>query len=81
MKSTLAALSLIVFTPSMFPYGSLIPHGDGNPNANAYVGQAGSTYDSQANPARTNGTVSYNPMAPLPSVAPPAPSGSAMPGR
>lgn len=78
MKSTLVALSLIVFTPSMFPYGSLLPSGHGNPNRNAYAGDAGSTYDSKANPAQTNGTVSYNPLAPLPSVAPPAPSGSAM---
>jgi hypothetical protein len=77
MKSALVALSLITFTPLWIPYGSLIPHEHGNPDWNAYVGQAGSTYDSKANPAQTIGTVTYNPMAPLPPVAPSAPSGSA----
>jgi hypothetical protein len=76
MKSALWALSLIIFTPLLFPYGSLIPHEHGNPDWNSYVGQAGSTYDSKANPSQTIGTVSYNPMAPLPTVAPSSPSGS-----
>jgi hypothetical protein len=79
MKSTLAALSLFVFTPLWLPYGSLVPQGSGNPNGNSYAGEAGSTYDAKANPAQTNGMVSYNPLAPLPPVAPAAPSGSAMP--
>jgi len=77
MKSALVALSLIAFTPLWVPYGSLIPHEHGNPNWNSYVGQTGSTYDSKANPAQTMGTVSYDPMAPLPTVAPSSPSGSA----
>jgi len=79
MKSAVVALSLIAVTPLWFPYGSLIPHEHGNPNWNPYVGKAGSTYDSKANPAQTMGTVSYNPLAPLPTVAPSAPSGSAGP--
>ena len=77
MKSALVALSLIAFTPLWIPYGSLIPQEHGNPDWNSYVGQAGSTYDSKANPAQTMGTVSYDPMAPLPTVAPSSPSGSA----
>ena len=76
MKSALVALSLIAITPLWFPYGSLIPHEHGNPDWNPYTGQAGSTYDSQANPAQTMGTVQYDPMAPLATVAPSAPSGS-----
>jgi len=76
MKSALVALSLMAFTPLWFPYGSLIPHERGNPNWNSYAGEVGSTYDSKANPAQTMGTVSYNPMAALPTVAPAAPSGS-----
>jgi hypothetical protein len=77
MKSALVALSLIAITPLWFPYGSLIPHEHGNPDWNSYAGEAGSVYDSKANPAQTSGTVSYNPMAPLPTVAPSQPSGSA----
>ena len=65
MKSTLVALSLFVFTPLWLPYGAFITKESGNPNWNSYAGKAGSTYDAQANPAQTNGTVSYNPMAPL----------------
>jgi hypothetical protein len=76
MKSALVALSLVAFTPLWLPYGSLVPHEHGNPNWNTYVGTAGSTYDSTGNPAQTIGTVSYNPMAALPTVAPSAPSGS-----
>ena len=77
MKSALVALSLVAITPLWFPYGSLIPHEHGNPDWNSYAGDAGSTYDSKANPAQTLGTVSYNPMAALPEVAPSTPSGSA----
>ena len=39
---------------------------EGNPNGASYAGGAGSVYDSSANPARTNGVVSYNPKAPIP---------------
>lgn len=46
----------------------------GNPDANAYAGSAGSVYDATANPPRTNGTVRYNPNAPLPPADMPAPS-------
>jgi hypothetical protein len=77
MKSALVALCLIAFTPLWLPYGSLIPHEHGNPDWNPYAGEAGSTYDSKANPAKTIGTVSYDPMAPMTTVAPAAPSGSA----
>ena len=39
---------------------------EGNPNGAAYVGAAGSTYDSSANPPRITGAVSYDPLAPIP---------------
>ena len=52
----------------------------GNPNGDAYAGASGSVYDSAANPPRIAGTVSYNPMAPMPQdAATMAPSGGAMP--
>jgi hypothetical protein len=52
---------------------------EGNPDADAYVGNPGSVYDVAANPPRTIGMVSYNPMAPLPSSdAAAGTSGSAM---
>jgi len=76
MKSALVALSLVAFTPMWIPYGSLIPHEPGNPDWNPYIGQAGSTYDSKANPSQTMGTVSYDPLAPMAPVSPSAPSGS-----
>ena len=76
MKSGLLVLSLALFTPLWLPYGSFLPSAPGNRNYDPYVGQAGSTYDASANPARTIGTVRYNPLAPLASVAPSAPSGS-----
>ena len=76
MKSALVALSLVAFTPMWIPYGSLIPHEPGNPDWNSYIGQAGSTYDSKANPSQTMGTVNYDPLAPMPPVSPSAPSGS-----
>lgn len=51
----------------------------GDPNGAAYVGTTGSVYDSSANPPRTNGTVSYDPNAPIaPDAAIAAPSGAAM---
>ena len=78
MRSALLALSLALFSPLWVPYGSLIPHQSGNRNWDAYVGQAGSTYDAQANPPQANGTVRYNPLAPQASVSPSSPSGSAM---
>ncbi|MEO8896587.1 MAG: hypothetical protein ABI450_11965 [Rhizomicrobium sp.] len=54
---------------------------EGNPNGAAYFGSPGSTYDMAANPARPNGTVTYDPAAPLAPVIPAADatSGSAMP--
>jgi len=55
----------------------------GNPDGNAYAGSPQSVYDAAANPPRTNGTVRYNPNAPLPPVMPPAdmpaPSNTNMP--
>jgi hypothetical protein len=78
MKSTLVALSLFVFSSLWFPYGSFFAGNSGNPNRSQYAGQEDSTYDAKANPAQTNGTVSYDPMAPLPPVAPAQPSGSGM---
>jgi hypothetical protein len=52
----------------------------GNPDGAAYVGATGSVYEASANPPRTNGTVSYDPNAPIPpDPAAAAPSGAAMP--
>ena len=51
----------------------------GNPNGDAYLGRAGSTYEASVNPAATMGQVSYNPSAPLPETTqPPVASGSAL---
>jgi hypothetical protein len=77
MKSGLVLLSLAAFSPLWLPYGSFIPSSPGNPNYQPYVGQPGSTYDSQANAPQTMGSVSYNPLAPVPTVTPSTPSGSA----
>ena len=55
-----------VLAGAILPYSVLVPQSPGNPNGDSYVGQAGSTYDASANPARTVGTVTYNPYAPLP---------------
>jgi hypothetical protein len=74
-------LSLALFVPLMVPYGSFLPAAPGNRNWDPYIGEPGSTYDRQANPPQANGRVTYNPLAPLPSVAPAAPSGSASPAR
>jgi hypothetical protein len=80
MKSGLILTSLALlgpFNPLWLPYGAFVPNSAGNPNWDSYAGQAGSTYDAAANPPKTNGPAAYNPYAPLPSVAPAAPSGSA----
>jgi hypothetical protein len=52
----------------------------GNPDGAGYIGAAGSTYDTAANPPRANGSVSYDPNAPMPPSMPPADAtnGSAM---
>ncbi len=63
---------LALAMPLWVPYGAFIVKSSGNPNRNPYLGEAGSTYDSAANPAQTVGVVSYNPNAPLPPVPPPA---------
>jgi hypothetical protein len=42
---------------------------EGNPDGDAYAGSPGSVYDVAANPPRTAGVTSYNPMAPLPPTA------------
>ena len=55
-----------VVAAGIFPYSLMVPQSPGNPDADAYVGQPGSVYDASANPARTIGVVTYNPMAPLP---------------
>jgi len=52
----------------------------GNPNGDAYIGSASSTYEARANPPKIVGQVSYNPSAPLlESTQPTTASGSAMP--
>ncbi len=79
MKTTLVALSLFIFSPLLFPYGSFVSKEPSNPNWSRYAGQEGSTYDAKANPAQTNGTVRYNPMAPLPQSAPSNPNGMPRP--
>jgi hypothetical protein len=65
------------------PYSALVPQSPGNPNGDAYVGQPGSTYDASANPAKTVGTVTYNPYAPLPAnqtgVLAPPPAATTLP--
>lgn len=45
----------------------------GNPDGAAYAGSSGSVYDVSANPPRADGTVRYNPNAPLPPDLPAAP--------
>jgi hypothetical protein len=53
---------------------------EGNPDGDAYAGSPSSVYDVAANPPRTAGVVSYDPMAPLPPTVPAGEtSGSAMP--
>ncbi len=82
MKSGLILTSLALIgplNPLLVPYGAFVTKSAGNPNWDAYAAQAGSTYYAAANPAQTIGTVSYNPYAPLASVSPTAPSGSANP--
>jgi len=81
--ATVTSLGLAVLgplgnvTPLLVPYGSFVVKSSGNPNWDTYAGQPGSTYDSAVNAPQTVGTVQYNPYAPLPSVSPAAPSGSA----
>ncbi|HWC62356.1 MAG TPA: hypothetical protein VG501_01960 [Rhizomicrobium sp.] len=65
------------FNPTWVPYGSFVAKSAGNPNWDAYAGEVGSTYDRAANPPQTIGTASYDPYAPLPSVAPATTSGGA----
>jgi hypothetical protein len=51
----------------------------GNPNGDAYIGHAASTYETTVNPPATVGQVSYNPSAPLPETTqPPVASGAAL---
>jgi hypothetical protein len=51
----------------------------GNPDGDAYIGHAGSTYEATVNPPATVGQVSYNPSAPLPETTqPPVASGAAL---
>ena len=49
----------------------------GNPDGNAYLGHAGSTYDASVNPSNTLGVVSYSPSAPLADTTQPAVSSGA----
>jgi hypothetical protein len=77
MKSGLILASLMVFSPLWVPYGAFVTKSAGNPDWDFYIGEAGSTYDAAANPAKTIGTVTYDPYAPLPTVNPTTASGSA----
>jgi hypothetical protein len=50
-----------------FPYAAFIPGpAAGNPDQTPYNGQPDGVYDIAANPPKINGTVTYNPYAPLP---------------
>jgi hypothetical protein len=80
MKSGIILAGLAILgplNPLWVPYGAFVPKSWGNPDWDTYLGEAGSTYDAAANPPQTIGTVTYNPYAPMPSVSPSAPSGSA----
>ena len=61
------------------PYSSaFLPGISGNPERQAYVGHERSTWDAAAHPARANGTVAYNPLAPMADPVPaPAPMNAA----
>lgn len=48
---------------ALVPYSWAFPGSDGNPEHDAYAGQAGSVYDPATNPPRQIGTVTYNPDA------------------
>jgi hypothetical protein len=51
----------------------------GNPDGDAYLGHAGSAYETTVNPPSTMGQVSYDPSAPLPETTqPPVASGAAL---
>ncbi|HUO02286.1 MAG TPA: hypothetical protein VMU31_05875 [Rhizomicrobium sp.] len=51
----------------------------GNPDGDAYLGHAGSTYEAAVNPPATMGQVTYNPSMPLPETTqPPVASGAAL---
>lgn len=55
---------------ALVPYSWAFPGPDGNPEHDAYAGQPGSVYDPAANPPQMLGTVTYNPDAVTPQVAP-----------
>ncbi len=65
-------VSIFVVGAACLTLGACASPNAGNPNGAAYFGAPGSTYDVAANPPRANGTVTYNPAAPLPPVLPPA---------
>jgi hypothetical protein len=50
----------------------------GNPNGDAFVGAPDSLYNASANPPKTNGSVSYDPVGALPPEPLPSPNGSPM---
>jgi hypothetical protein len=82
MKSGLILTSLAILgplNPLWVPYGAFVHKSWGNPNWDSYAGQAGSTYDSAANPPQTVGTVAYNPYAPLLPGVPAGPSATPAP--
>lgn len=61
-------LPVLIVAASCLGLSACASPNEGNPNGDAYAGSPGSVYDVAANPPSTIGTVSYDPMAPLPSA-------------
>jgi hypothetical protein len=59
-------LSLVVVGAVCLGLSACASPNAGNPDGDAYAGGSQSVYDVAANPPRTNGTVRYDPDAPLP---------------
>jgi hypothetical protein len=76
-------MKLSVFVVGAFCLGlsACASPNEGNPDGDAYAGSSQSVYDTAANPPRINGTVGYDPDAPLPPSEAPAvgASGFALP--
>jgi hypothetical protein len=66
MRSALIVVALAGLSLALSGCAFLYGGNEGNPYNDAYIGSSGSTYDVKANPPRTIGVVTYDPMAPLP---------------
>ena len=70
MKSGLGLGLSVALGVLWLPYATAFAPGvPGNPNRDGYAGEPDGTYDSAANPPKTDGVVTYNPYAPLPPTA------------